>query len=178
MKPSSRSAAACRTRLAANRSTIAASLLAVCLLAGGAAPLVCDSLSFVSHGNSRYQYKAEASDNRWDPGDIIVLSGLEQVTGAEGPKGFTVELSPYTVTWTCIELTHGKPHFDVYSVAAEGDSPYIIASSDPGSGSVTGPAYVPEPMTIALFGGGLLTLAAALRRRRSLAPHHGRPRRT
>ena len=155
---------------AAKRSTIGVVLLVVWFLTGGTASVVADSLTFIGRTSDRYRYRAESSDNGWQVGDTIVLSGLEQVAGAEAPKGFKVDaLTPYSVTWTCIEERPGRPHFEVYSVAAEGDVLYTITSSPPTTGTVTGPAYVPEPMTVLLFCSGLFTLAAAVRRRRSLA---------
>ncbi|MFQ5809634.1 MAG: PEP-CTERM sorting domain-containing protein [Armatimonadota bacterium] len=148
-------------------------LSVVCTLADGVPPAFCDSLAFIGRTNGRYRYRAFSSDNGWDIGDSITLTGMEQITGASAPGSFVVsEVTPYTVTWTCISDRGGRPILNVFSIAGEGDIAYSIASGNPGSGTVTGPAYVPEPAAIALFSGGLIVLGGCVwRRRRSMRPH-------
>jgi hypothetical protein len=66
---------------------------------------------------------------------------------------------------------NGRCRYRAFSIAGEGDVSCSIVSGDPGSGTVTGAAYVPEPAAIALFSGGLIALAGCVwRRRRSMRP--------
>ncbi|MFQ5809736.1 MAG: PEP-CTERM sorting domain-containing protein [Armatimonadota bacterium] len=153
----------------------AACFLAVLAAACGAAPALADSLTFKNQSAGRYHYGATATNNRWDPGDVIALTGLEQVTDANAPPGFSVAFSPYEVTWTCLQQTAGQLSLRIDSVAAAGDVSWDIQSPDPGSGTVTGPAYVPEPETIALFGGGLILLVGLAWRRKRLASRKEEP---
>jgi hypothetical protein len=164
MKPTTLRVVARHLRRAAKHSVCRAILLVVFSVTGEAPLVFGDTLTFIGR-NGDYRYRATSSDNGWDVGDTITLTGLEQVTDARAPGGFTVVFTPYTVTWTCIEARGGKPMLRVESIAGLGDAFYTIQSGDPGAGIIAGPAYVPEPMTLVLFSAGLLLLMAAWRRR-------------
>jgi len=155
-------------RRAARRSTIRATLLLVFTAAGGMAPALCDSITYVGSSPGRYRYRAMASDNRWDVGDIIRLEGVEQLTDVSVPGGFTVEYTAWGVTWTCIEARGGRPGLSLWSVAGAGQIAFSIESDSPASGTLTGPQYLPEPTTTIMFCGGLMALAAAVWRRSRL----------
>ena len=160
-----------RRRLS-RRNAVAAGVLLVCLLAtrGGQSP--ADSLSFLGQGAGTYWYLASATDFAWDPGDVVALTGMEQVTGGNAPAGFTIAYSPYSVTWTCTQATFGFPVFGVQSAAPPGTIAYSIESADPSAGFTPGPEYVPEPTTVGMFCTGLVALGAALWRRRATHARH------
>ncbi len=164
MQLTTRHVAACPVGHVARYSVCGAVLLVVIALIGEASPASSDTLTFLGL-NGRYRYRAISTDNGWDVGDTITLSGLQQITGASTPGGWTVAWTQYSVTWTCIQSKGGRPLLNVYSVALPGDSSYFIQSADPVAGTITGPAYVPEPTTIILFSAGLTLLGTALRRR-------------
>ena len=174
MKPTTLRVAARYLRRAAKSSVCGAILLVVFSVTGEAPRAFGDTLTFVGR-NSHYRYRATSTSNGWAVGDTITLSGLEQVTGANAPGGFTVVFTPYTVTWTCIAARGGKPMLFVESLAGQGDSSYTIQSANPGAGTIAGPAYVPEPVTLVLFSAGLMLLMAAWRRRSPAAQCGAQP---
>ena len=155
---------ACSSR----RTTAAALILAVCVAGAAMGPALGDSINFLGAGGGTYWYLATSSDFGWEGGDVISLTGLEEVTGANQPFGFSVAYTPYSVAWTCTQPRFGLTAFSIQSVAESGQVPYSIASEDPSSGWIPGPAYAPEPTTVAMFCTGLAALAGvAWRRRRS-----------
>ena len=149
--------------------SVAALLFAACTAACTSTQALADSLSYIGKAGASYWYMASASDFVWQAGDFISLTGMEQVSGANEPSGFTVVYTPHTVQWTCVQQAFGPKFLRVDSAAAAGQVPYSIQSSHPGAGNVTGPEYVPEPATVCLFCGGLMVLAGLVWRRMRLS---------
>jgi len=131
-----------------------------------------DSVTFFFHSESVYLYKGSQSDGDWNVGDTITLTGLDHVFRAQPISGFSVEFSQYAATWTCTQATTTDPlWFTVESTEGEGSVTWGIDAESTSSGGVTGPAYVPEPATTALFSAGLLALGiGVVRRRKSSRP--------
>ena len=149
-----------------NPKSIAAWLVATLAAGSAVAPVLGDTVLFSSQSPGVYDYRAQATDNRWDPGDTITLTGLDQITGATSPNKFTVAFTPFSVTWTCIQQASGQQNLRIDSLGAAGTVSWGIQSGDPGAGTVTGPAYVPEAASILMFCGGLILLGGAVARSR------------
>lgn len=148
-------------------STIALVALLGCMVAGAPGPALGDSLSFLGQGGGTYWYLANTdSDFFWEAGDVVSLTGMSEVTGANEPFGFNVAYTPSSVTWTCTQQRLGLTFFNLQSITGPAPAPYSIASEDPSSGWVPGPAYTREPTTMVMFCAGLTALGAAAWRRR------------
>ncbi|MFQ5809633.1 MAG: PEP-CTERM sorting domain-containing protein [Armatimonadota bacterium] len=141
-----------------------AAITVVLLAATGVA--TADSLTFLTESNDLFLYMATPDDNNWTVGDTLTLTGLDKVTNVLTPSAFSVVFDRYNATWTCIQNTTGVQFFAVISVEPEGSVSWSIGSNNPASGTIEGPAYVPEPATTALFSAGLLAIGAVMRRRR------------
>ncbi len=143
---------------------IAATVFAVSLGVAGA-----DTVTFFAQSDDWYLYRGDSTDGTFETGDTITVSGMDLVTNVLTPSGFSVVFGPYAATWTALQDVSGVQFFGVLSTETAGSVPWTVTSDDSGSGTVTGPQFVPEPATIALFSMGLLTLGVGARRRRASA---------
>ena len=140
--------------------------IAAVMLVATIAPASADSIMFFGQNSGWYLYLGTATDSSWTIGDQVTLTGMDYVSDVLSPSSFSVTFDRFSATWTCIQATSGIQFFGVASSEAAGTIPWSITSNNSGSGNVTGPEYVPEPATMALFSGGLLAVGIALRRRR------------
>jgi len=148
------------------RHLITAAIAAAALTAGVTAA-GADTVTYFGKLDNWYLYEASQDDGAWSVGDIVSLTDMDKVNTVMVPPGFSVAYSPYEATWTCAQATGGTVTFGVESVEAGGSISWSIAADGGSSGSVTGPQYVPEPVTAILFSVGLLTLGVSARRRRA-----------
>jgi hypothetical protein len=142
-------------------------LLVSLLVAGDAgAPASADTLSYLGQGGGTYWYLASATDDfTWNTGDVVSLTGMDNLTAANAPFGFSVAYTPWAATWTCTEDFAGVAVFTVDSAAIAGQVSYSIVSGSGSSGSIEGPEYTPEPTTVMMFSAGLFALVAVVWRR-------------
>lgn len=148
------------------RHLITAGIAAAALTAGVTAP-GADTVTYFGKLGDLYLYQASQDDGAWNVGDVVSLTGMDKLTSTLSPPGFGVAFNPYQAIWTCNQATNGDITFGVLSIEAAGSISWSIAANGGSSGSVTGPEYVPEPVTAILFSVGLLTLGLSARRRRA-----------
>jgi len=142
-------------------------VFAVVLLLGAAATAGADSVTFITKAGTLYLYEASQDNGGWSVGDTISLTGMDKVFQIETPGHFTGTSNALSATWTCTEAMTGDPWFGVYSNESAGTISWGIAAESTSAGSVTGPGYVPEPLTAVIFSAGLVALGAMLVRRRA-----------
>jgi hypothetical protein len=141
---------------------IAATVLAASMGVAGA-----DTVTYFAESFDWFLYRGDATDGTFEAGDTITISGMDLVSNVLTPSGFSVVFGPYAATWTALQDVGGVQFFGVLSTEVAGTVPWTVTSGDSGSGTVTGPQYVPEPATLALFSVGLLALGVRARRRRA-----------
>ena len=140
--------------------------IAAAVLAGCMAVASADTVTFFAKSDDWYLYRADATNSTFEAGDTITLSGMDKVTNALTPSGFSVVFDRFTATWTALQDVTGVQFFGVLSTEVSGTIPWDVSSIDSGSGTVTGPEYVPEPASVVLFSAGLMALGLRARRRR------------
>ncbi|MFQ6096083.1 MAG: PEP-CTERM sorting domain-containing protein [Armatimonadota bacterium] len=141
----------------------------VCLVVSTAG---ADSVSFVGHFGDTWVYVLTTTNAQTN--DTVVFTNLDGVTSATAPADWAVtHQDEFNVTYTyTASADSGSTQyvFQFNSGAAEGTINWQVNTSNPGSGTATGPQYVPEPTTFAMMGAGLLGMLGLVRMRRKGKP--------
>jgi hypothetical protein len=171
-------------RFPMDRPLLAAAVLTFAI-AGFAKAATIDSLVLISQSGGQYDYGIQLAPNHGlvlVPGDQVILTGLSGVTGASILPGLNICFSSATANPTSVAFvdTSSPCVFDpvatgvtigdlrvLSAVLTTGPVNYQIQTGNEGtlSGTVPGPAAVPEPHARSLAAGGILALLILIRTR-------------